>query len=161
MKYYQAPWAPSLVTISTAATVVCLGAALSLFLQGHGWLPWMASLPLALIIGSALFTIRGYSITPNAILVHRLFWKTRLPFSGFESAEFKPDAMRKSVRTFGNGGLFSFTGWFYSKALGAYRAFVTNPHLTVVLRYSRRIVVLSPASPEQFVHDLPSGVHSV
>ena len=43
---------------------------------------------------------------------------------------------------------------FYSKRLGSYRAYVTDPRQCVVLRYPHRRVVLSPASPEDFVSDL-------
>jgi PH (Pleckstrin Homology) domain-containing protein len=70
------------------------------------------------------------------------------------SAQFEPDAMRQSIRTFGSGGLFSFTGCYRNKALGAYRAFVTDPHRTVVLHFPTRTVVVSPSAPEEFVHDI-------
>jgi hypothetical protein len=115
---------------------------------------WVALLPLAIICGGALFTIRGYTVTPDAILVHRLFWTTRLPLAGLQSAQFEPDAMRRSLRMFGNGGLFSFTGFFRNKALGTYRAFVTDPRKIVVLHFPRRTVVISPGSPKEFVHDV-------
>ena len=57
----------------------------------------------------------------------------------------------------GNGGFFSFTGFYRNKTLGAYRAYVTDRHLTVVLRYAERTVVISPSSPEAFARDLVSG----
>ena len=73
--------------------------------------------------------------------------------AGLESARFLPNAMRWSVRTFGNGGFFSFSGFYWNKLLGGYRAFVTDP--TVVLRYSSsRKGLLSPAEPDDFVHEL-------
>jgi hypothetical protein len=116
--------------------------------------------PLAIVCGSALFTIRGYSVTPEAILVHRPFWTTRLPLAALKSAQFKPDAMRRSLRTFGNGGLFSFTGFFRNGSLGAYRAFVTDPHRTVVLHFPTRTIVVSPSAPEDFVQDIGAVVHA-
>jgi len=125
---------------------------------GRGAVSWAGWLPLVILVGSAPFTIRGYTVTSDAILVHRLFWTTRLPFSGLESAKFEPEAMRGSIRTFGNGGLFSITGYYYNRALGAYRAFVTDQHRTVVLHYSRRTVVVSPSSPEEFVRDIAPGI---
>lgn len=154
MKNYKAPWSASLIVVSSLAAVLCAGIAIGLVLSGRGALPWVALLPIAIIAGGALFTIRGYTVTPDAIGVHRLFWTTRLPLAGLQSAQFEPDAMRGSIRTFGNGGLFSFTGFFRSKALGAYRAFVTDLHRTVVLRFSSRTVVVSPAAPEDFVHEI-------
>jgi Bacterial PH domain len=78
-----------------------------------------------------------------------------LPRSGLESARIEPNAMRSSIRTFGNGGFFSFSGFYWNKALGVYRAFVTDPRRAVVLRYSsKRTVVLSPVSPQDFIDHL-------
>ena len=49
--------------------------------------------------------------------------------------------MRRGIRTFGNGGGFSFTGFYYNQRLRSYRAFVTDLRRTVVLRYAARTVV--------------------
>jgi hypothetical protein len=114
----------------------------------------MALLPLAIVCGGILFTIRGYTVNSDVLIVHRLFWTTRLPLAGLHSAQVEPEAMRWSIRTFGNGGLFAFTGWFRNTTLGAYRAFVTDPHRTVVLQFTGRTVVISPSTPEEFVRDV-------
>ncbi len=68
-----------------------------------------------------------------------------------------PTAMAGSLRIAGNGGLFSFTGWFWSRRLGRYRAFVTDPARSVVLKFSDRTVVVSPDVPEEFVAALRAG----
>jgi len=154
MKNYEAPWSTSLVIVSFSATLICLGASFAMMRSTHGVVPLLALMPLAIVCGSALFTIRGYIVTEDAILIERLFWKTRLPLAGLKSAKFDPEAMRRSLRTFGNGGLFSFTGLFYNSALGSYRAFVTDPRRTVVLEFPARRIVVSPAEPEQFVEQL-------
>jgi len=154
MKNYKAPWSMSLIVISTLATILCVGISTGILWKLGGLLRVVTVLPLAILFGSALFTIRGYAITSDAILVQRLFWTTRLPLAGLQSAQFEPSAMRSSLRTFGNGGLFSFTGFFRNKGLGAYQAFVTDPNQTVVLRFSNRTVVVSPAAPEEFVRDI-------
>lgn len=115
---------------------------------------WIGLLPLALVAGAALFVVRGYAITPDAILVRRLLWTIRVSRSGFQSARFEPEALRRSIRICGNGGFFSFTGWFRSPTLGSYRAFATDPSRAVVLRFSDRTVVLTPVDPEAFIHAL-------
>jgi len=158
MKTYSAPWSRCLIIISLLGTTVCIGAALSVFSTDRGPWRWIALLPLFVLALGALFTIRGYTVVADAILIHRLFWTSRLPLTGLESAEFTPDAMRRSLRTFGNGGLFSFTGFYRNKALGAYRAFVTDLHRTVVLRFRARTVVVSPSVPEEFVQDIRSTI---
>jgi hypothetical protein len=159
MKHYDAPWSTSLIVMSTITTVLCLGIPLGAWFNltathPPGALGCVVLLPLVILLGAALFTIRGYSLSSDSILVHRLLWSTVLPRTGLESAEVDRGAMRGSIRTFGNGGAFSFTGFYYNKRLRSYRAYVTDPHRTVVLRYANRRVVLSPASPEDFVYDL-------
>jgi hypothetical protein len=62
--------------------------------------------------------------------------------------------MRGSFRLFGNGGMFSFTGWYRNRALGTYRAFVTDLKQTVVLRFEKKTIVLSPENPERFVSEI-------
>ncbi len=52
--------------------------------------------------------------------------------------------MKGSIRTFGNGGLFCFSGRFRNRKLGSYRAFATDPKLAVVLRFPDKIVVVTP-----------------
>ena len=159
MKTYKAPWSISLIVVSALATLLCLGITFGipyLPCPKHGgevvmWLRW---LPLALVFGCALFTVCGYTITPDAILVHRLLWDTRLPRAGLLSAEFVPNAMCKSIRTCGNAGFYSFTGFYWSKALKSYRAYVTDLSKTVVLRYERRTAVVSPDQPEDFVREV-------
>ncbi|MEI8341522.1 MAG: PH domain-containing protein [Verrucomicrobiota bacterium] len=162
MKHYKAPWCKALIVVSILATLLCFGIAFGTpLLNGprhHDkigmWLRW---LPLALVPVCALFTIRGYSITPGEILIHRLLWSTRLPRTGLQSAIFDPSAMCKSIRTCGNGGLYSITGWYWNKTLKSYRAYVTDPKLTVVLRYENRRIVVSPENPEAFVSELMAG----
>jgi hypothetical protein len=156
MKKYTAPWGGSLICISAFATFVCVAAAIYLALRGS---VWMALFPLAIVFGGVLFTIRGYSVSSDMLLVHRLWWSTRLSLCHLHSAQVEPRAMRWSIRTFGNGGLFSFTGWYYNRLLGAYRAFVTDPNRAVVLELGRRSVVVSPSVPEDFVRDLLATVH--
>jgi hypothetical protein len=159
MKHYEAPWSTSLIVMSVLTTVICLGVTAGTWWGaevGHHPAPlhWLAVLPLVILVGCALCTIRDYSLSSDSILVHRLLWSTVLPRAGLESAEFEPDAMRGSIRTCGNGGAFSFTGFYYNKRLRSYRAYVTDPHRAVVLRYAKRRAVLSPGTPEDFVSDL-------
>jgi hypothetical protein len=164
MKHYEAPWSTTLIVMSVLTTVVCLGATAGAWfsmVEKHapGALGFAAMLPLVILFGCALCTIRGYSMSSDSILVHRLMWSTALSRAGLQSAQVEPDVMRRSLRTFGNGGAFSFTGFYYNKRLGSYRAFVTDPRRAVVLRYANRRVVLSPAAPQDFVDDLALTKH--
>jgi hypothetical protein len=159
MTLYRATWSTLLRIISVAAALICVGVAIQ---ERHALASgdfrsldfWFGVLPLALLIGAALCTVRGYSLTPEAILIHRLCWKTKLLRQGLESAEYQPGILRHSLRSFGNGGLFSFTGWYHNRTLGTYRAYATDIHRTVVLRLSGKTIVLTPDEPERFVSEL-------
>ena len=100
---------------------------------------------------AAFFLIRSYVLSGDALLVQRLGWHSRLDLSGLRSAEVDPQAMAKSTRTFGNGGMFCFAGVFRNKKLGSYRAFATDPNLSVILKFNTRVVVVTPGNPEGFV----------
>ena len=151
MKRYAAPWSTSLIVISTVISLILAGVAV---LIAHDGRSWIAALPLVIPLGSLLFMIRGYSLDSDTLLVPRLFWATRVPLGGLLSARVEPDVMRGSIRTFGNGGLFSFSGRFSNGTIGGYRAFVTDPQRAVVLDFETRKVVVSPAVPEEFVNDM-------
>ena len=105
--------------------------------------------PLILFI-TALFSIRSFDVHQDEILVRRLFWSNRLPYQGLESVEADPDAMKGSIRTMGNGGLFSFSGRYRNRKLGSFRAYATEIRDSVILRYGSGTVVVTPENPEEF-----------
>lgn len=158
-KHYQAHWGWLLIILSTSLTTACMWSAFAEFKQGSTSSNWVGLWLLALVVGCALFTIRGYTITPDAILVHRLFWATRLPRAGLQSAQFEPFRLRGNIRI-GNGGFFSFSGWNYKPGLGLCRVFITDHRRVVLLRYPNRLVAISPAAPEEFVRDLALASHA-
>ena len=154
MTYFRAPWSKSLVATSTFATLVCLGVAYILWtlpVASESLRLWFGLLPLAIICLCALFMVRSYSVENGAIAIHRLFWTTRVSLKGLQAVYFAPSAPRRSIRTFGNGGFFSFTGYFRNQELGSYRAFMTDRRLAVVLRFPASVIVISPEQPENFV----------
>jgi len=151
--FYKAPWGKTVRWVSALSTGVLLwgGASLS---GEPAPLRWLAVLPALILIGAALFVIRSYAIEPEALAIRRLLWTTRLPLSGLQSATLEFHAMRWSLRLWGNGGLFSVTGWYYNRTLGWYRAFVTDPAQTVVLRFPQKIILVSPENPGRFLSDM-------
>lgn len=157
MTDFRAPWSKSLIVASTFATLVCLGVSYAMWtlpLTGgpaESMRLWLAQLPLAVILICAVFTVRGYSITNRELAIRRLLWTTRVSLHGLQDAYSDANATHRSVRTFGNGGFFSFTGYFRNKQLGSYRAFMTDRQRAVVLRFSTSVIVVSPDRPEDFV----------
>ena len=159
MTHFRAPWGKSLMVASTFATLVCLGVTYAMWtLPMDGSLAplrlWLGLLPLAVILACALFMVRGYSIENGTLLIDRLFWKTHVSLRELRSVKFDATATNRSIRTFGNGGFFSFTGYFRNKELGSYRAFMTDRRRAVVLRFPSSVVVISPDRPEDFVNTI-------
>lgn len=124
------------------------------FLVQPSWARLAVLLPMLLLPGAALFIIRSYTIEPNVLAIQRLFWATRLPLAGMQSAEIVPNVMRGSLRLFGNGGMLAITGFYRNRALGNYRAFVTDLTRAVVLKFPGKTIVVSPENPERFVSEI-------
>jgi hypothetical protein len=98
--------------------------------------------------------IRGYAITQNTLLIKRLFWNTKLDLACLLSIEVDPEAMSGSKRIIGNGGLFCITGSYWNKKNGSYRAFATNPKLSVILKFINQTIIVTPGKPEDFAAKL-------
>ena len=152
---FRAPWGKVLRAATLISVALLTGLAVS-GLLAYGRAPayvslLLISLPPAILLGALPFMIRGYVLTENAIVVRRLGWRTQLPLAGLTSIAGDAEAMRGSLRLLGNGGLFSFSGEFWNRRLGRFRALATDPQRAVVLRYSRRTVVITPHDPQQFI----------
>ncbi len=165
---FHAPWSRKL-GYSTLLLILILFGASTLgrmtIHDGDLFAAFMVTgVPLLLASGSSLFVIRGYIITEESLFVQRLFWNTQIDLSNLSSCEVNPTAMARSLRTFGNGGMFCISGYFHNSTLGNYRAFATDPKLSVVLRFSDKIIVVTPDNPQQFaaaLRDIPKrSIHS-
>ena len=166
-----APWSVMLIVSSTLATILVVGVALAAFRVvpyppgfTHDFGVGVALLPLACLAIALLFVVTGYTISPDALGIGRLFWTTVIPLSAPVGAELDPTVCRGSLRLIGNAGLFAFTGLYRNKRLGMYRLFATDFAQAVVLKRAGRTIVVSPASSQAFVdvvHHLFPGSGSV
>lgn len=157
--HFKAPWGRTLLIVSIFTTLVMLGTALMLSLDRH--IPGFAIATVLLVpLGALPFVIRGYVLTKDGILIKRLWWNTVLPFAEMRSVEVEPLALCHSFRTCGNGGLYSFTGCYWSRQLGHFRAYVTDLNRTVIVHMQHRPAVLSPDDPEAFARAVTSYLHA-
>ncbi|MCX5818886.1 MAG: PH domain-containing protein [Deltaproteobacteria bacterium] len=159
---FNAPWGLSLKLITAFSVVILVGiSVIGLFWGPHGNIIWILGTiftPLLMLAGAASFMIRGYIITEQSLLVQRLGWNSELSLNNLLFVEFDPEAMKKSIRAFGNGGLFCFAGKFQNNKLGSYRAYATNPDLSVVLKFKDRVVVITPETPDKFVNKIKEAI---
>jgi hypothetical protein len=148
MSAYRAKWGKTLMWVSALATVLIAGfsAAMPEF--------WLKILLLAMPVGALPFVVRGYAVRNGTLFIRRLWWETQIELTGLRSVRFDPEALKGSIKTCGNGGLFSFTGWYWSRQLKTYRMYVTDLKRPVVLVFDTRRIVVSPDEPERFVAEL-------
>ncbi len=155
---HAAPWGATL-RITTWAVAGLLAVVWCLIFQSPQAAGWPRRLGLAIppvmIAVGALFTVRGYELRAGELRVARLLWTTSVSLAGLKSVEANPLASRGSLRLWGNGGFFSFSGWYANQRLGRYRMFATDPARSVVLSFAgRRPIVVTPEDPARFVGEL-------
>ena len=156
---FGAPWSTSVkwitgLTVSFLVILVIFGISrLEDVGSGSSILFFLAAvvMPALLLVVSACWMIRGYVVTDDMLLVQRLGWQSKMDLKELVSVEADPEAMARSLRTLGVGGLFCFCGRFRNTKLGAYRAYATDPKRSVVLKFRDQTTVVSPESPDDFV----------
>jgi hypothetical protein len=152
---FKASWSKLLTWCSAIATAIVAGVGVLVVRTGD---PWVACLPVAILAGALPFVVRGFSVDGRTLRIRRLWWDTRVDLSGLKSAEvLDREAFRGTWRLCGNGGLFSFTGWYRNKRLGKFRLYATGFVRPVVLKFADRTIVVTPDDPERFAASLPVG----
>jgi hypothetical protein len=152
---FKAPWSAglrrlSIYSISILVAVVLAAIVARQYLPAPVTLAVIA-LPFLILIAAAACMVKGYVLTNDEIVVKRLGWSTRFDLQGLRSVSGDNEAMQGSLRLFGNGGLLSYSGYFWNRKIGRYRAFATDPSRAVVMRYAHRTVVITPDDPQRFI----------
>ncbi len=145
--HYRAPWSTS-VKVITLGVIVLLAGIGTMVPNAIGAAIWLM-IPLF-----AAFGPQGYSIAEGELRVHFLGRSKTISLDGLVDVRAEPMVMLGSLRLFGNGGVFGFTGLFRNTNLGTYRAWVTDPALAVVLDFGDRTLVVSPEHPNLFTEEL-------
>lgn len=153
---FSAPWSRTLRVTTAGTAALLLAIALGGSLIGpRPLLVWrfvVVILPALILLAALPFAVMGYVLTEEVIEVRRLGWRTRLPLDGLIEVTGEPEGLRGAVRLLGNGGLFAFNGWFWSRRLGRFRAYATDPERVVLLRYrDGRKVVVTPGDVQHFI----------
>lgn len=155
---FKAPWGNTLIAVTSIVGLLLVGIVLLGLLVGPRsnpiWIGSMVVLPVVILVATACLGVWGYRIQNQTLYIQRLGWETAIALAHLESAEQVPAAMKGSIKTWGNGGLFGFVGRFRNATLGPYQAYATDLTRTVVLTFPDRKIVLSPEEPEQFVRTL-------
>lgn len=94
----------------------------------------------------------NYQITENELIVQRPFFNARFDRSNIKSAELiMRNEIGGSIRTFGIGGLFGYTGTFANFSIGKMTWYVTRKDKMVLIEmFDNKKIVFSPDEPQKF-----------
>ncbi len=109
-------------------------------------------LPLVILI-TWLFSVTGFTLDNNKLIVSRPFWKTTIVIPPNAIARLEPEIRTGLLKTMGNGGLFGYTGGFRNKTLGNFKTYATNWNnaVSIVSEEDDFRIVVTPEEPEQFI----------
>jgi len=157
---YAAPRGRSVKTLTTVTVGLVLAVVAGLLVVARldprtpGWaLVVGVAGPPGVLAVTALFAVRGYRLdaAADALLVRRPGRETVVPLAGLQAAAARPDAFHGTLMKAGSGGFLGVFGWFHSRALGGFQAWVTDPARSVLLTFSGRRIVVSPDDPAEFI----------
>jgi hypothetical protein len=97
--------------------------------------------------------ITGFRLEEDCLVLGR----KRYPLEGLVGIARDPEILRWAFRLCGNGGLGSIRGRYWSRRVGKFYAFLTDPEKAVVLRWPDKTVVVSPEDPEFFIYSVRSA----
>jgi len=117
----------------------------------------VAILPVILFL-SWLFSVTGFVIENNNLIVSRPLWKTTIVLPPDSAATIEPEVRVGLLRTFGNGGLFGYTGRFRNRKLGFFNAYATNWNNAVSITSSAEDfgIVVTPEDVGGFIQSINS-----
>lgn len=118
--------------------------------NGALYLLGMVAMPLAILLGAFACTVLRYEVSSAGIDVVRPIGRKRIAAT-VTAIRADNDALKGALRTFGNGGLFSFNGYYRLANYGSCRLWVTDMSKLVVIHGDHGCVVVSPAERARFV----------
>ena len=157
---FEAPWDKTLKTITYAVTVFliaeAIGISIALFFTATQTMALAVTILIvicnALILGfTYLYAPRGYVVDESGITVVRNRAAVHIEFGSIkEVSRIERGRFMKSLRTFGNGGLFGYYGSFRNKELGNFKMYATHGDNGVLIR-TDKYYVITPDRADEFV----------
>lgn len=153
----------TLKVVSLVATLLIAGLVVMLYFLPDKipyYRTFLALLLITMIPASLAFTVRAYRIDGHTLYIRRLMHVTCIDLRGLRSVEVLPKVFAGSVRVFGNGGFFSFSGWFWKPGLGRFKAYAMDLGPGLLLRWDHRAAALTPVDTQAMAAALRERVAS-
>lgn len=142
--YYRL--SPLCLIMSSIVTILLIAIAVIFLVQG-GVLETITSIVIfiSLTVGLAFMPLY-IEEQEDAYKLRLVAFSKVLPKSDYRVREIEPTKLKGSVRTFGSGGVFGFTGHFVNKYLGHYQAYIADERAPLLLFSNdrKKLVINAP-----------------
>ena len=154
---FTAPWGKLLWVFTLVGTTVLVSVVAAMVSSPMSMLyrVLLVVLAIATLVGCALFSVRAYRLEADTLIIERPFWETRVSLRGLKYVHHDRKLVYGALRV-GNGGLFVFAGYFWSRKHGWFRL-AGNDILgrPVLLEYEDGTKwMVTPSHPMTFVEEL-------
>jgi hypothetical protein len=140
-------------TILFAAIIICL----YLFIDSNSSKPIFPTILLLLIYAiTYAFKPTGYKVTQDEVIVKRPIGDVHIRRDSIASVEKgAKDALKGSIRCFGDGGLWGFYGVFRNRYYGRMTWYVTRKdRIAVIKTIENKVIILSPDEVDELIAEL-------
>lgn len=114
----------------------------------------------AMLIAFWLYRPAAVTLTDEAVVVERKISKISIPYSDVVQVTLpEHKELRFAVRTFGNGGLFGYTGKYYKQPYGSMTWYCSQRKNYVLLETSAgKKIVVTPDERDAMVNELNAKI---
>lgn len=158
------PASLSLTSWVVSIAVMIFTAVMSVFIfrniedsDAPAWLVWAFPVFMSgTILGLFLYRPSAYMITPYSVVISRPAKDKVIDRKDIAVCRVvSKEEMGLPIRTFGNGGLFGFTGKYFSDRLGKMQWYCTRTDNYVLLQLATgNRLIITPDEPQAFVNAL-------
>jgi hypothetical protein len=145
------------------AVMITIPLVLNFSAMGTGAIPFALFGPvLIVVLYISMYLLKTLSIRVDeyAITIDRKVKPVIIPFSEISSIR-KVDDMRFAIRTFGNGGVFGYTGYFYKKGIGSMVWYCTQRTNYILIETNGKKIVITPDDADGFLKDIAAANPSI
>ena len=94
---------------------------------------------LVTIVFCYLYAPQHYRLSGDVLIIHRIIKNKEIKLNGLKAIHYFPNIEKGlTLRTFGNGGLFGYFGYFTNKATGSFRMYSTKVKIFISSILARR-----------------------
>jgi Bacterial PH domain len=105
----------------------------------------------------AMYYLQPLSVTidNNGIAINRRAKPVIINFSDIRSVRaLSADEMKRCIRTFGNGGLYGYTGQYYNKIMGSMTWYCSQRQNYILIETNRKKIIITPDDVVGFLQEL-------